>query len=838
MQKFDVKGMSCAACGARVEKTVSALDGVTSCSVSLLTNSMQVEGSASSEAIIAAVERAGYFAAVKGAAGSAAGVKSEGRDSALGGLIKRTISSAVVLVVLMYASMGGVMFGFPLPAFFDGNPVAIALVELLLALVVIVINRAFFTSGAKSLIRRAPNMDALVSVGSGAAFAYSLVVTFTMTSAVASGDVGYATELLHSLYFESAAMILALIDIGKTLEAYAKGKTTAAITALAALTPDEAVILDGEVEKVVPASSVKVGDLFVVRTGARVPVDGVIVSGGCSMDESALTGESVPVEKDEGGEVGGGCVCASGYAVCKATRVGEDSTVAKIIKLVEETAASKAPIARLADKVSGVFVPVVMLIAVVTTIVWLALGGGAGFAIARGVSVLVISCPCALGLATPVAIMVASGVGARRGVLFKSAAAIETAGRVKIVVLDKTGTVTEGKPIVTDVVAPSYDENELKRLAYSLEKRSEHPLGKAIAAGCEGAGEYDVDDFRVTSGLGVSGVIRGKTVAVGKAKSLAGENRAFDDKIAELSAAGKTVTLVTENGEAIGLIAVADVPKPDSADAISRLKASGKRVVILTGDDERVAARVAAQAGVDEVFADAMPADKARIVQELKAQGCVAMVGDGVNDAPALTAADLGIAIEAGTDVAIECADVVLGGNSLSGVATAVELGAKTLRNIKENLFWAFAYNTLGIPLAAGAFAFAGVALSPMIGAAAMSLSSVCVVSNALRLNLFKPKTAKNDGKIAEIAAKSGETDKYDDYNEDGKPVKGENIMVIKVEGMMCMHCAGRVKAAVEAVKGVTSAEINLEKGAATVNGSADRAAVVAAIVAAGYKAE
>ncbi len=820
MKKFDVKGMSCAACSARVEKAVNKVDGVTACSVSLLTNSMQVDGKASDEAIIKAVEAAGYRANVKGEAAK----PKEQADEATKGLLARMISSAVVLVALMYVSMGYVMWGFPLPSFFDDNPVAVALVELLLTLVVVVINRAFFVSGAKSIIHRSPNMDALVSVGSGAALIYSLVVTFIMTGEVAAGESMAAAHRLHSLYYESAAMILALITIGKTLESYAKGKTTSAISALVSLTPEEATVIRDGKEVTVPSAEVKVGDLFVVRTGSRIPVDGVVVSGGGSVDESALTGESVPVEKTEGDKVSGACVSVGGFMTCRATRVGGDTTIARIIKLVEETAASKAPIARMADKVSGVFVPVVMAIALVTTVIWLIVGSGVGFALGRGISVLVISCPCALGLATPVAIMVASGVGAKRGVLYKNAAAIEKAGRIDIVALDKTGTVTEGKPAVTDFIPFGADE-ELKRLAYSLEKRSEHPLGKAVAAYCEGAGEYEIADFEVLSGFGVSGRIEGRKVAAGKPEicaELTAEQRAAFDR---LSDEGKTPMCFEKDGRVIGIIAVADKVKPDANETIARLHALGKRVVMITGDNERVAKNIAAEVGIDEVRANTLPGDKAQIVVELKAGGRVAMIGDGINDAPALTAADLGIAIGAGTDVAIESADVVISGNSLGGAATAVELGGKALLNIKENLFWAFIYNVLGIPLAAGAFVWAGVTLNPMIGAAAMSLSSFCVVMNALRLNLFRPKTAH---KAALKENTNGE-----------KAGKGDTDMIeLKIEGMMCEHCVGRVKAALEAVDGVKTVEVSLKRKTATVSGSADYAALVAAVEKAGYKAK
>lgn len=821
MKKFDVKGMSCAACSARVEKAVNIVDGVTACSVSLLTNSMQVEGTASDEAIIKAVEAAGYKASVKGEAAK----PTEKADDVTRGLLARMISSAVVLVALMYVSMGYVMWNFPLPSFFDGNPVAVALVELLLTLVVVVINRAFFVSGAKSIIHRSPNMDALVSVGSGAALIYSLVVTFIMTGEVAAGESMAAMHRLHSLYYESAAMILALITIGKTLEAYAKGKTTSAISALVSLTPEEATVIRDGKEAVVPSSEVAVGDIFVVRTGSRIPVDGVVVSGSGSVDESALTGESVPVEKTEGDKVSGACVSTGGFMTCRATRVGDDTTIARIIKLVEETAASKAPIARLADKVSGVFVPVVMAIALVTTVIWLLVGSGVGFALGRGISVLVISCPCALGLATPVAIMVASGVGAKRGVLYKNAAAIEKAGRIDIVALDKTGTVTEGKPAVTDFITFGVEETELKRLAYSLEKRSEHPLGKAVAAFCEGAGECEITDFEVLSGFGVSGVSDGEKVVAGKpsiAEGFTAEHRAVYDR---LSGEGKTPMAFSRGGRTIGIIAVADKVKPDATETVARLHALGKRVVMVTGDNERVAKNIAAEVGIDEVRANTLPEDKAKIVGELKAGGKVAMIGDGINDAPALTAADLGIAIGAGTDVAIESADVVISGNSLGGAATAVELGGRALLNIKENLFWAFIYNVLGIPLAAGAFVWAGITLNPMIGAAAMSLSSFCVVMNALRLNLFKPKSAHKTRENA-------------DTNAD-KTEKGDTDMIeLKIEGMMCEHCAGRVKAALEAVDGVKTVEVSLKRKTATVSGSADYAALVAAVEAAGYKAK
>lgn len=812
MKKFDVKGMSCAACSARVEKAVSAVEGVDFCAVNLLTNSMTVEGSASESAIIFAVENAGYSASV-------AGKKKQENENTVSPsetrlLLRRLFVSLGFLLVLMYVSMGYVMWGFPFFTFFDTNPVAIAVVEMVLATCVLVINKKFFISGTKSVFRGSPNMDTLVAVGSGSAFIYSLVVLFLMIGDMASGNVASAMHHLHGLYFESSAMILALITVGKTLESYAKGKTTKAITALMNLAPKTATVLRDEKEVIVPVSEILVGDIVVVRAGGVMPCDGEIVEGSCSVDESALTGESVPIDKTVGESVTSASVSLSGYVKVRAERVGEDTTLAEIIRMVEGANETKAPIAKVADKVSGVFVPVIMSIALVVTIIWLLINQDFGYALARGISVLVISCPCALGLATPVAIMVGSGVGAKKGVLFKSATALEMAGRIKVIALDKTGTITKGTPVVTDVVEMGTTKEEFVSIIRSLESKSEHPLGKAVAL--LGEGEYlQVNDFTTLAGNGVSGIIDGKKVFGGNLKFI--ETIAQIDKTAmdvcnRFANEGKTPMLFTADGTLIGVVAVADEVKDDATESVCALTSHGVRVVMLTGDNERTAKAIAYGVGIEEVRASLLPSDKEKAVRKLMREGKTAMVGDGINDAPALATADLGIAIGAGTDVAIESADVVISGNGLSGVTTAILLGKKTLKNIRENLFWAFFYNILAIPVAAGAFAFIGVTLSPMLGAAAMSLSSFCVVSNALRLNFFGKKTIKNS------------------------EVKNMEI-TLKIEGMMCPHCEARVKNTLEGIQGVTSADVSHKTGTAVVvTDSVTRETLVSAVENQGYK--
>ncbi len=795
MKQYNVTGMSCAACSARVEKAVLALDGVTSCSVSLLTNSMGVEGSVLPEAVIAAVEAAGYGASLKGAE-----TKTE-TDDALKDretpvLKKRLISSVGFLAVLMYFSMGHTMWNFPVPSFFDNNPLALALLQLLLTVIVIVINQKFFISGFKGLIKKAPNMDTLVALGSGAAFVYSTYALFIMT---AKPD--EAMHYLHELYFESSAMILTLITVGKLLEARSKGKTTNALKSLMSLAPKTATLMrDGE-ELEVRIEQVKKGDIFVVRPGESIPVDGVIIEGSTAVNESALTGESIPVDKAAGDTVSGATINASGYIRCEATRVGEDTTLSQIIKMVSDAAATKAPIAKVADKVSGVFVPAVITIAVITIIAWLLAGESVGFALARGISVLVISCPCALGLATPVAIMVGSGVGAKNGILFKTAVSLEECGRVEIVALDKTGTITKGEPVVTDVSAT--DEG-LMEMAYALEYKSEHPLSRAVVKYCteQGVALKEVSDFKALAGNGVSAIYNGSELLGGSLKFISSKVNVTDEmkkKADEAAEQGKTPLLFALGDKLLGMIAVADVIKEDSPKAIEELRGMGIKVVMLTGDNERTANAIGEKAGVDAVYAGVLPDGKERVVRDLKKQGKVAMVGDGINDAPALTAADIGIAIGAGADVAVDAADVVLVKSSLRDMAAAIRLSRRTLRNIHENLFWAFFYNVIGIPLAAGVFiSVLGWQLSPMFGAAAMSLSSFCVVSNALRLNFVKVHDSSRDKKIKIKEKKTME-------------------VTLKIEGMMCPHCEARVKKCLEEMATVVSADVSHEKGTAVV---------------------
>ncbi len=803
MEQYRVTGMTCAACSARVEKAVRAVDGVTDCAVSLLTNSMGVDGTASPALVIAAVERAGYGAALKNAPQNEAANDAPLTDRETPRLLRRLVASLAVLLPLMYLSMGHTMWGWPLPPVLAENHLAVALLQCMLAAVVMLINNRFFVSGLRALWHRAPNMDTLVALGAGAAFGYSTYVLFAMTDALTRGDHAATMALMHDLYFESAAMILTLITVGKMLEARSKGRTADALRSLMRLAPKTAtVVIDGE-EHLVPIDRVTVGTVFAVRPGESVPVDGIVVEGDSAVDESALTGESIPVDKTVGDGVSAATVNRSGYLRCRATRVGQDTTLAQIVRIMEDAAATKAPIAKIADKVSGVFVPVVIAVAFVTAVVWLLLDKSVGFALARGISVLVISCPCALGLATPVAIMVGSGVGARHGVLFKTAASLEQTGLTTIVALDKTGTITKGEPRVTDVLPLVGDEQSLLAAAYALETKSEHPLGRAVCRHAEQAGltPAAVTDFRVLSGSGLVATLDGKPLAGGN-RAFIGEratvSTAVEDTAAHLAQEGKTPLYFSLDGELIGLIAVADVIKEDSPAAIAALKAMGIRVVMLTGDNARTAEAIGKLAGVDEVIADVRPDGKEAVIRRLMQEGKTAMVGDGINDAPALTRADTGIAIGAGTDVAIDAADVVLMHSRLSDVPAAIRLSRATIRNIRENLFWAFVYNIIGIPLAAGVFIAAfGWELNPMFGAAAMSLSSFCVVTNALRLNFFRF-SRQPRGNKTETEEQTME-------------------VTLKIEGMMCPHCSGRVKTALEALDGVQSAEVSHESGTAVV---------------------
>ena len=869
MKQYTVTGMSCAACSSRVEKAVSKVPGVTACSVSLLTNSMGVEGDVPPETVIHAVEDAGYGASLKGQGTAAQAQSASEAEDALKDretpvLKHRLIASLGFLAVLMYMSMGHMMWGWPLPHFMDGNHVAMGLLQLLLAGIIMVINQKFFISGFKGLLHRAPNMDTLVALGSGASFIYSTYALFAMTDAQLKGNDTAVMSYMHEFYFESAAMILALITVGKMLEARSKGKTTDALKGLMKLAPKTAVIIRDGVETKVPIEEVKKGDVFVVRPGENIPVDGVVLEGASAVNEAALTGESIPVDKAQGDPVSAATVNQSGYLRCEATRVGEDTSLSQIIRMVSDAAATKAPIAKIADRVSGVFVPAVITIAVVTTIVWLLAGQTFGFALARGISVLVISCPCALGLATPVAIMVGNGMGAKNGILFKTAVSLEETGKMDIVALDKTGTITSGEPRVTDVIpSGGVTEKELVSLALSLEKKSEHPLAKAVLLYAK---EQQVDapeaaDFQALPGNGLSGTLDGASLAGGSFSYISGHTTVSAQEQASferLAAEGKTPLCFMKNGRLAGMIAVADVIKEDSPQAVKELQNMGIRVVMLTGDNERTARAIGAQAGVDEVIAGVLPDGKESVIRSLKEQGKVAMVGDGINDAPALTRADIGIAIGAGTDIAIDAADVVLMKSRLSDVPAAIRLSRATLRNIHENLFWAFFYNVVGIPLAAGLwYPIFGWKLNPMFGAAAMSLSSFCVVTNALRLNLFKMHDASKDHpmrKRAEKAAnKGGEKAENagavrmgaEDTRSIGQTANGnetvskemqksenqknhinmEGITMTKtmnIEGMMCGHCEARVKKALEALAGVESAEVSHEKGTAVVSMSAD----------------
>ena len=835
MQQFIVTGMSCAACSARVEKAVSKVDGVTSCSVSLLTNSMGVEGTAADQAIIQAVEAAGYGASVKGEAAEHSGASSMAaeeemlKDHDTPVLKRRLLASLGFLIVLMYFSMGHMMWGWPLPAFFENNHIAMGLVQLLLTGIVMVINQKFFISGFTSLAHRAPNMDTLVALGSTAAFGYSTYALFAMTDAQVKGDMEMVMHYMHEFYFESAAMILTLITVGKMLEARSKGKTTDALKGLMKLASKTAVVERNGQEVTVPIEQVKKGDIFLVRPGENVPVDGVILEGTSALNEAALTGESIPVDKKPGDVVSAATLNQSGFIRCEATRVGEDTTLSQIIQMVSDAAATKAPIAKIADKVSGVFVPAVITIAVITMIVWLLAGESVGFALARGISVLVISCPCALGLATPVAIMVGNGMGAKNGILFKTAVSLEETGKVQIVALDKTGTITNGEPVVTDMVpAEGVTEESLLSLAASLEKRSEHPLAKAILKYIseQQLTLEDVSEFEALPGNGLTAVRNGVKLAGGNYAFIRTQTEVSEDLLKQsevLAEQGKTPMFFAENGRLAGIIAVADTMKEDSRQAVSELRNMGIRVVMLTGDNERTARAIGAQAGVDDVIAGVLPDGKESVIRKLQQYGKVAMVGDGINDAPALTRADMGIAIGAGTDVAIDAADVVLMKSRLSDVAAAVRLSRATLRNIHENLFWAFFYNVIGIPLAAGVWIpIFGWTLNPMFGAAAMSLSSFCVVTNALRLNLFNMHDAKKDKKLKNPAIiKELVDNNKTNHNQENKEI-GTMKKTMKIEGMMCGHCEATVKKALEGLDGVTSAEVSHEAGTAVVELSAD----------------
>lgn len=821
MEQYTVTGMSCAACSARVEKAVSKVPGVTSCSVSLLTNSMGVEGTASPEAIVKAVEDAGYGASKKGAekaaSASAADAEDALKDRETPALKRRLIASLVFLVVLMYISMGHMMWGWPLPAALAENHVAMGLTQLLLTVAVMVINQKFFISGFKGLIHGAPNMDTLVALGSGASFVYSTYALFAMTDAQLRGDTAGVMQYMHEFYFESAAMILTLITVGKMLEARSKGRTTDALKGLMKLAPKTAVLLRGGAEVTVPIAEVRKGDVFVVRPGENIPVDGVVLEGSSAVNESALTGESIPVDKAAGDAVSAATMNQSGFLRCEATRVGEDTTLSQIIRMVSDAAATKAPIAKVADKVSGVFVPIVIAIAVVAIIVWMLAGQTFGYALARGISVLVISCPCALGLATPVAIMVGSGMGAKNGILFKTAVSLEETGKVQIVALDKTGTITSGEPRVTDILpAEGVTEAELLAAAAALEKKSEHPLARAILqlAGERSMEIAEVEGFEAKPGSGLVATLSGDALAGGNLKFISAQAAvpaALRTAAETLAEAGKTPLFFSRAGRLIGIIAVADVIKPDSPAAVRELQNMGIRVVMLTGDNARTAKAIGREAGVDEVIAGVLPEGKESVIRELKTQGKVMMVGDGINDAPALTRADIGAAIGAGTDIAIDAADVVLMKSRLSDVPAAIRLSRATLRNIHENLFWAFIYNVIGIPLAAGVWIpLFGWQLNPMFGAAAMSLSSVCVVTNALRLNFFNIRSAKRDKKIKTVEVKI----------EAKETATMEKTM--KIEGMMCAHCEARVKKCLEALPQVDEAVVSHEQGTAVLKLNAD----------------
>ena len=810
MKQYNVIGMSCASCVARVEKAVNKVDGVTSCSVNLLTNSMSVDGDVKSSDVISAVEKAGYGASLKGNSSKENKTNDEPlKDTETPKLKKRLFSSLIFLLLLMYISMGHMMWGFPLPSILANNHIAMGLIQLLLTGIIMVINQKFFVSGFKALIHRSPNMDTLVALGAGASFIYSVYALFAMTNAQVNNDMSLVMKYMDEFYFESAGMILTLITLGKMLESYSKGKTTNAIKGLMNLAPKKATILVDNVEKVVPVEEVKIGDIFVVKPGENIPVDGVVIEGESAVNESALTGESIPVDKSVGDNVSGATVNQSGFIKCKATKVGEDTTLSQIIKMVSDASATKAPIAKVADKVSGVFVPVVISIAVVTIIVWLLCGATFGNALVRGISVLVISCPCALGLATPVAIMVGNGVGAKNGILFKNATSLEITGKVSYVLLDKTGTITNGTPVVTDIIpSENYTEDDLLSYASSLESKSEHPLAKAVVQKAIDSSikTLDTTDFKSLTGNGVSAKINGKTIVGGSVKhisSIANIDENIIKKADDLATKGKTPLLFVMDNQLLGIIAVADVVKSDSPKAIKELQNMGIKVVMVTGDNEKTAQAIAKESGVDEVIAGVLPDGKEKVVTQYKQKGMVAMVGDGINDAPALTRADIGIAIGAGTDVAIDSADIVLMKSKLTDVSGAIRLSRGTLRNIHENLFWAFIYNVIGIPLAAGVWIpIFGWTLSPMFGAAAMSLSSFCVVTNALRLNFLNIRSSKRDRRIKNIT---------------NKKEKNTMTTTLKINGMMCPHCEATVKTALESIDGVTSAEVSHESGTAVV---------------------
>ncbi len=847
MERFSVTGMTCAACSSHVEKAVKGVAGVNSVAVSLLTNSMQVDyaAPATAAAICAAVEKAGYGASPENAGGAAKAQTADSlEDRETPRLVRRLIASLVLLVPLMYVSMGHMLWNWPLPGFLAGNHVSMGIYELLLTAAIMVINQKFFISGVTSLVHGAPNMDTLVAMGAGAAFGYSTWALFAASSAMAAGGSEAAMMYMDEYYFESAATILSLITVGKTLEAYSKGKTTSAIRGLMDLAPKTATLLQNGQEVKVPVEQVQVGDIFVVRPGESIPVDGKVTDGSSAVDESALTGESLPVDKLPGSMVSAGTMNQSGFLTCKASRVGQDTTIQQIIRLVEDAAGGKAPIAKTADKVAAVFVPSVLGLAALTAIVWAIAGKSAGFVLARAISVLVISCPCALGLATPVAIMVASGLGAKKGILFKTAASLESTGKVETVVLDKTGTITEGKPQVTDVApAEGLRPEALLSLALALENRSEHPLAKAVVsyAAEKNLKPLEIENFRALPGHGVQGEINQLPALGGNAALMRGRGLLtpeWEDRGKALAEQGKTPLYFAMGDELCGIVAVADVVKADSAAAIHEMQGMGLRVVMLTGDNQRTASAIGAQVGVDEVIADVLPGDKEAVVRRYAENGLVAMVGDGVNDAPALTRADVGIAIGAGADVAIDAADVVLMKGSLRDVAGAIRLSRQTVRNIHENLFWAFFYNCVGIPLAAGVWYLPfGWLLNPMFGAAAMSLSSFCVVSNALRLNLFDPYNAKHDARRkpkhkAPLPAAEPVKDTPVPQNQEGEM----NMKTIHIEGMMCQHCVAHVKTALESIPG-TAAEVDLESGTAKVSGGAlDDAALTKAVVDAGYK--
>ena len=842
MEQYNVTGMSCAACSARVEKAVSKVEGVTSCSVSLLTNSMGVKGTASPDAIIDAVTKAGYGASLKGGdtAQTASPDKSALEDHDTPVLKKRLIASVGFLAVLMYISMGHMMWNWPLPSFFNGNHIAMGLVQMLLTIIIMVINRKFFVSGFQSLLHRSPNMDTLVALGSGAAFVYSTYALFAMTDAQVKGNMDAVMNYMHEFYFESAAMILTLITVGKMLEAHSKGKTTDALKGLMDLSPKTAVLLRSGKEVTVPIEQVHKGDQFVVRPGESIPVDGVILEGASAVNESALTGESIPVDKAAGDSVSAATINQSGFLRCEATRVGEDTTLSQIIRMVSDAAATKAPIAKIADKVSGIFVPAVIAIAIVTIAVWLLVGQTVGYALARGISVLVISCPCALGLATPVAIMVGNGVGAKHGILFKTAVSLEEAGKVQIVALDKTGTITCGEPKVTDILpAENVTEQELLTLALALEQKSEHPLAKAILQ----YGEEQqltasaVSDFQALPGNGLTGVLNGSKLCGGNYQCVAAVAAVPDEmqqQARTLAESGKTPLFFSRDNQLLGIIAVADVLKEESPEAIRQLQHMGIQVVMLTGDNEQTAKAIGKQAGVDHVIAGVLPDGKEAVIRKLAAQGKVAMVGDGINDAPALTRADIGIAIGAGTDVAIDAADIVLMKSRLTDVPAAIRLSRAALRNIHENLFWAFIYNIIGIPLAAGVWIpLFGWKLNPMFGAAAMSLSSFCVVTNALRLNLFQLNRSNRDKKLKNaVAAIQLEQQSAKSSDDSGMQV------TLHIKGMMCGHCEATVKKCLEAFPEVDEAIVSHTEGTAVVklNAPADLAALKKAVTEQGYQ--